>query len=425
MRLSRFAIVVTVFCVCDLIWVSGAMEEYSLLMSFTATSRGNTYRYDAEVALHYTFPLFGWYNSTLDVNRNMRGRERLQQFLTKPLTYLEQTRQVLLNQGSKLSVRYDCFLGRTTFRCLITQYRDGVLIVKATLPCDLQTSLVNYDACIPESVVTWGDGKRLIGLLNGNAMKPETEAFPDLYYNLNVAQNHMLQDSRPQELRVVAYVNSEKTTITCQAKSDLKVRFRIKCEAGDSIPAFDDSRVEYSVSPGSRLVYQRTVEAHATVKLNSTSTMTAKCTVKSALGWIAVFEVTWRPEMGNIGGQGLPMSLKSRSDLEGGYTIPDVETYETNLYKEVSYEYEPRTLYLGMTLSNLVSVVVLSILFLSFIGSIVLVWRKNVTVKTLSCFCSDRQLSSVPSVGPRHRTQTTPNVNLEMSVTKTILNKRP
>lgn len=415
MRFIRFLVIVSVFCVCNPRRVSG-MDKYSILMSFTAISQGNTYKYDAEVALHYTFPLFGWYNSTFDVGRSTRGKERLRSFLTKPLTYLERVRQVLLNQGSRLSVRYDCFLGQLNFRCFIIQYRDEEVIIKATLSCELRTSMKNYGACVPKSVFTRGDGKRLLNLLmDGDAVKPETEAFPDLLYDLSVIQHNLLRDSRPEELRVVAYVNSEKTMITCQVKSGLEVHFRIRCETVGSVPSFDDGRMEYLISSGSRSERYRTVEARATVKLNSTVVTTARCTVESSLGWIAIFELTWTPGMNIIGGRGLTMSLKSRTDPDIEYTVPNTRAYEDNLYKEAPYIYDSYKRYLGLTLGNLVSVIVFSILFLLFIGTIVVVWKKNISFNAFTCIAHGIRPQTRMSIRTTAHQETKSKNDIEMT----------
>lgn len=408
--------VAIMFCICEPDRIS-ALGEYSLLISFTATSRGITYKYDAEVGLHYTFPLFGWHDSTFDEGRSTRGRERLEPFLTKPSAYLERTRRLLLNQGSELVVRYDCFLGRASFRCIITQYRDEILIMKAILACGLQTSWTNYDACVPESVSAWGDGKRLLSLLSdGNLVKPDTGAFPDLFYDLSVAQQNLLRNSRPDELRVAAYVNSEMTTITCKVKSGLEVRFRIRCETDGSVPTFDDGRMTYVTSPKSNSVRYRTVEAYAIVEFNSTIVTIVRCTVSSSLGWTAVFEVTWRPRVNAYYGRGVPMLLKKQIGVGSGYTIPDAKTYENNMYKEVPYEYKPRRRYLGMTLGDLVSTIVLSALFCVFVVLVVFVRRRYVHLNVFSRNATDERSPRFPALSVKPDRKMTPAVNLEMSV---------
>lgn len=429
MRFLRFAVIVVALCGRNLRHVLGTEKEYSLLMSLTATSRGNTYRYDADVALHYTFPLFGWHDSTFDAGRSTRGRERLHSFLTKPLTYLERIRQLLLNQESELSVRYDCFLGQVNFHCFITQYRDAALIMKATLSCGIQATLRDHGACVPGSVFAWGDGKRLLGLLTDNDIaKPETEAFPDLFYDLSVIQHDLFRNSNPEELKVIAYVNSEKNTITCQVKSGLEVRFRIKCEMTGSIPAFDDGRMKYLESSGSKSVRYRTVEAHATIKLNLTVATVAKCTVESSLGWVAVFELTWIPRMGTIGGRGLPMSLKRQAGPGSGYTVPDIKVYESSLYKETPYVHGSYKRYLGLSLGDFISTVVLSVLFVLFVGLIVVVWRRNVTINVFPCLDCGRRPSSFSSAStdPHRKTTLKANTVATSKIGCEIpLNKRP
>lgn len=122
--------------------------------------------------------------------------------------------------------------------------------------------------------------------------------------------------------------------------------------------------------------------------------------------------------MGNFGGAGFPMSLKRRKGSGNTYTLPNVKAYENSLYKETAYGYESHKRYLGLTLGDLVSTIVLGTLFLLFIGSIIFVWRKNITLSVFSCIGIGEGIPSLSSVGVEPRTQRISRIDIEMSVTK-------
>lgn len=108
------------------------------------------------------------------------------------------------------------------------------------------------------------------------------------------------------------------------------------------------------------------------------------------------------------------MSLKEQMDSGSGYAVPDTKAYENSLYKETAYGYEAHRRYLGLSLGNLVSVVVLTVLFLLLVGVIVVVWQKNVVVNVCPCFDLDEQLSPPPSSLTLHG-KTTPRVGIDVA----------